>query len=150
MAVCPTALCSRLLFLFGGLAVNFKHVCVCVTGCGWMRECVVPVLCQHMCQWGIQVNPTKDGGVNSQLLCPSLSTPTGIHLAVRRSVTPHRKTLMDSPSIVPFSSLSLSTSLLSALPPPSVCHLLHPSNFLAPMLPQVQFDFTPLPLPLNC
>lgn len=27
-----------------------------------------------MCQWGIQVNPTKDGGVNSQLLCPSVST----------------------------------------------------------------------------
>ncbi len=49
-------------------------MCVGVTSCGWMRECVVPVLCQRMCQWAIQVNPTKDGGVNSQLLCPSVST----------------------------------------------------------------------------
>lgn len=84
--------------------------------------CCVSVLCQ----WGNQVNPTKDREVNSQLLCPSVSAHTGIHLAVRRPVMPHRKTLMDPPSILPF-LLSL-----SAFPPPSVCHLLHPSNSLAP------------------
>lgn len=85
---------------------------------GCVSVCVVPALCQRMCQWGIQVKPTKDGGVNSQLLCPSESTPTGIHLTVRRSVTPHRKMLMDSPSILPF-LLSFYVSPLS--PPASVC-----------------------------
>lgn len=97
-----------------------------------------------MCQWGINVNPTKDGGVNKQLLCRSPGTPTGIHLTVRRSVTLHRETLMDSPSILPF-LLSLSASLSSALLPPSVCHLLHPFKFPTPMPPCVQFDFTLLP-----
>ncbi|CAB1458811.1 unnamed protein product [Pleuronectes platessa] len=57
------------------------------------------------------------------------STPTGIHLAVWHSVTPHRKTLMDSPWILPFLLSSLSLPF-SALPPPSVYHLLNPPNSL--------------------
>lgn len=39
--------------------------------------------------------------------------------------------------------------LFSALPPPSVCHLLHPSKFLPLILPHVQLDFTLLPQPLH-
>lgn len=84
-----------------------------VTSCGWMLEsvCVWYQCCVSvMCQWGIQVNPTKDE-VSSQLLCPSVSTPIGIHLAVQHSVTPHSKMLMDSPSILPF-LLSLYVSFL--------------------------------------
>lgn len=60
----------------------------------------------------------KDGGVKNQLLRPSPSTPTGIHLAVQCSVTPHGKALMDSPSILPF-LLSFYVSLLR--PPASIC-----------------------------
>lgn len=46
-----------------GLTVNFKHVCVCVRAIsrGWMRDCVCGCRCcvSAVCQWSVQVNPTK-------------------------------------------------------------------------------------------
>lgn len=83
------------------------------TSCGWMLEsvCLVPVLCQRYVSIGYPGESTKDEEGSSQLLGPSVSTPIGIHLAVRHSATPHSKMLMDSPSILPF-LLSLYVSFL--------------------------------------
>lgn len=133
MVACSTALRAHSLYLQCLLGILSTCVCACVCWC-CVRVCV--------CQWGTQVNPTEEAGVNDQLLCPSVSTPAGIHLAVRHSVTPHRKRLMDSPSVLP-SLLSLYVSLLR--PPTSICwpsalsfHLPHP------LVPRVHFDFATL------
>ena len=119
--------------------------------CGWTSDwvCVVTGAVSALCVNGAFRCIQQKTEVSGELLCPSASTPTGIHLAVWRSVTPHRKTLMDSPWILPF---LLSPRASPLCPPASICLPSAQSSQLprrCHVTPRSHFDFTRLPQPLH-
>jgi len=91
---------------------------------GWC----VAVLCQHMCQYGIQVSPAKDRGVKSQLLCPSVSRHPSICPALCHASQQDADGFTLDPALSP---LSLRLSLLaSCLHLSAICYILLASSHI--------------------